>query len=151
MDKSENQTKHYKVGYTAGVYDMFHVGHLNILEKAKEMCDYLIVAVTTDELTSYKHKKAIIPFENRVEIVKAIRYVDKVVPQETMDKMAAWNKYHFDVMFVGDDWKGTEKWNRLEKDFAEKGVDIVYFPYTKRISSTKLREIIGNEKGENNA
>lgn len=134
--------KHYKVGYTAGVYDMFHVGHLNLLKRAKEMCDYLIVAVTTDELTAYKNTKAVIPFEDRCAIVEAIKYVDKVVPQADMDKMAAWERNKFDVMFVGDDWKGTDKWNQLEKDFAQVGVDIVYFPYTKKISSTKLREII---------
>lgn len=134
--------KHYKVGYTAGVYDMFHVGHLNLLKRAKEMCDYLIVAVTTDELTAYKNTKAVIPFEDRCAIIEAIKYVDKVVPQVDMDKMAAWERNKFDVMFVGDDWKGTDKWNQLEKDFAKVGVDIVYFPYTKKISSTKLREII---------
>lgn len=132
--------KKYKVGYTTGVYDMFHVGHLNLLKRAKEMCDYLIVGVTTDELTSYKNKKAVIPFEDRMQIVQAIRYVDDAVPQVNMDKMAAWEKYHFDAMFVGDDWKGTEKWNRLEEDFRKVGVDIVYFEYTKKISSTMLRE-----------
>ncbi len=132
--------KKYKVGYTTGVYDMFHVGHLNLLKRAKEMCDYLIVGVTTDELTSYKNKKAVIPFEDRMQIVQAIRYVDEAVPQVNMDKMAAWEKYHFDAMFVGDDWKGTEKWNRLEEDFRKVGVDIVYFEYTKKISSTMLRE-----------
>lgn len=138
--------KHYKVGYTAGVYDMFHVGHLNILKRAKEMCDYLIVAVTTDELATYKNTNAVIPFEQRCAIIEAVRYVDKVVPQTDMDKMAAWERNKFDVMFVGDDWKGTEKWNQLEKDFAKVGVDIVYFPYTKKISSTKLREIISEKK-----
>ena len=138
--------KKYKVGYTTGVYDMFHVGHLNLLKRAKEQCDFLIVGVTTDELVSYKGTKAVIPFEDRCQIVEAIRYVDKVVPQENMDKMQAWENYKFDVMFVGDDWKGTEKWNQLEKDFAKVGVDIVYFPYTKKISSTKLREQIKNNK-----
>lgn len=133
----------YKIGYTSGVYDMFHVGHLNLLKRAKEQCDYLIVAVTTDELTQYKNVKAVIPFEDRCKIVEAIKYVDYVVPQENMNKMEAWEKYHFHVMFVGDDWKGTEKWNKLEQDFAKVGVDIVYFPYTKKISSTKLRETIG--------
>ncbi len=132
--------KKYKVGYTTGVYDMFHIGHLNLLKRAKEMCDYLIVGVTTDELTSYKNKKAVIPFEDRMQIVEAIRYVDEAVPQVNMDKMEAWEKYHFDAMFVGDDWKGTEKWNRLEEDFRKVGVDIVYFEYTKKISSTMLRE-----------
>ncbi len=137
--------KKYKVGYTAGVYDLFHVGHLNLLKRAKEQCDYLIVAVTVDELVSYKNKTAVIPFEDRIQIVEAIKYVDKAVPQVSMDKMAAWEKYHFDVMFVGDDWKGTDKWNKLEEDFKKKGVDIVYFPYTKKVSSTMLREKIKNK------
>lgn len=135
----------YKVGYTSGVYDMFHVGHLNLLRRAKEQCDYLIVAVTTDELALYKNAHTVIPFEDRVEIVSAIKYVDKVVPQESMDKMAAWEKYKFDAMFVGDDWKGTDVWNKLEEDFSKVGVDIVYFPYTKKISSTKLRETLGKK------
>ncbi len=137
--------KKYKVGYTTGVYDLFHVGHLNVLKRAKEQCDYLIVGVTVDELVSYKNKTAVIPFEDRIQIVEAIKYVDKAVPQVSMDKMAAWEKYHFDVMFVGDDWKGTDKWNKLEADFKEKGVDIVYFPYTKKVSSTMLREKIKNK------
>ena len=134
--------KHYKVGYTSGVYDMFHVGHLNIIKRAKELCDHLIVAVTTDELTSYKNKKAIIPFEDRCQIVEAIRYVDEVVPQVNMNKMEAWAKHKFDVMFVGDDWKGSDVWNKLEEDFKKVGVDIVYFPYTSKISSTMLRDKI---------
>ena len=134
--------KKYKVGYTSGVYDMFHVGHLNILKKAKEQCEYLIVGVTTDELALYKNAKVIIPFEDRCAIVESIKYVDKVIPQETMEKMVAWKKEHFDVIFVGDDWKGTEKWKKLEQEFAKVGVDIVYFPYTAKISSSKLREII---------
>lgn len=121
---------------------MFHIGHLNILKKAKENCDYLIVGVTTDELVSYKNTKAIIPHEERMEIVESIKYVDKVVSQNTMDKMEAWNKYKFDVMFVGSDWKGTEKWNKFEKEFVEVGVDILYFPYTKGTSSTKLRGVL---------
>lgn len=134
--------KKYKVGYTTGVYDMFHIGHLNILRRAKEQCEHLIVGVTTDELVSYKNKKAIIPHDERMAIVESIRYVDQVVPQESMDKMAAWQEYKFDVMFVGSDWKGTDKWNEFERQFAEVGVDVVYFPYTKGTSSTKLREFL---------
>src|SRR5690554_2830226 len=103
--------KKYKIGYTTGVFDMFHIGHLNILKKSKEMCDYLIVGVTTDELVSYKNTKAIIPHEERMMIVESIKYVDKVVPQDNMDKFVAWERYKFDVIFVGDDWKGTDKWN----------------------------------------
>lgn len=134
--------KKYKIGYTTGVFDMFHIGHLNILRKAKEQCEYLIVGVTTDELVSYKNKKAIISHDERMAIVESIKYVDKVISQTSMDKMAAWKKYGFDVMFVGSDWEGTDKWNEFEKQFGEIGVDIVYFPYTKGTSSTKLRDAL---------
>lgn len=130
------------VGYTTGVFDLFHIGHLNILKRAKENCDYLIVGVTVDELVSYKGKKAFIPFEERAAIVEAIKYVDKVVPQTSMDKMEAWKNLKFNRMFVGDDWKGTDVWNRWEEEFAKVGVDIVYFPYTKQTSSTELREAL---------
>lgn len=129
------------VGYTTGVFDMFHIGHLNILKRAKEKCDYLIVGVSTDELCeSYKHKKPVIPFEERKEIIESIRYVDQVVSQLNRDKFAAWEKYHFDVMFVGDDWKNSPLFNELEQKFASVGVKIVFFPYTKGTSSTLLRD-----------
>ncbi len=134
--------KKYRIGYTTGVYDLFHIGHLNLLRRAKEQCEYLIVGITTDELVSYKGKKAVIPFEERMEIVKAIRYVDEVVPQTDLDKAAAWERFHFDAIFVGDDWKGTERWNRYEAELAEKGAVVVYFPYTQETSSTKLRKAI---------
>lgn len=130
------------VGYTTGVFDLFHIGHLNILRRAKEQCDYLIVGVTVDELVSYKGKKAFISYEERAAIVEAIKYVDKVVPQVNMDKMEAWNKLHFDKMFVGDDWKGTDTWNHWEEEFSKVGVEIVYFPYTKQTSSTELRNAL---------
>lgn len=130
------------VGYTTGVYDMFHIGHLNILEKAKENCDFLIVGVTTDELVGYKNTKTIIPFEERIKIVSSIKCVDKVVPQTSMDKMEAWKRLKFDRMFVGSDWKGTKKWNELEKEFAKVNVEIQYFPYTEGTSSTKLKTAI---------
>lgn len=130
------------IGYTTGVFDLFHIGHLNLLRKAKEQCDYLIVGVSTDDLVSYKNKKAVIPFEERMAIVKAIRYVDEVVPQENMNKMDAWEKLHFNIMFVGSDWQGTPKWNAYEKQFSEVGVKIVYFPYTKGTSSTLLNETL---------
>lgn len=129
------------IGYTTGVFDLFHIGHLNILRRAKEQCDYLIVGVSTDELCeSYKHKAPVIPFEERMAIVEAIRYVDEVVPQYDRNKFSAWQKYHFDRMFVGDDWKGTPLFEGLEKQFEEVGVEIVYFPYTKGTSSTTLRD-----------
>lgn len=130
------------IGYTTGVFDLFHVGHLNILKRAKEQCDYLVVGVTVDELVAYKGKKAFIPFEERFAIVEAIKYVDKVVPQTSMDKMEAWNNLHFHKMFVGDDWKGTDTWNRWEEEFAKVGVEIVYFPYTAKTSSSELREAL---------
>ncbi|MGN9160348.1 adenylyltransferase/cytidyltransferase family protein [Clostridium sulfidigenes] len=134
--------KKYKIGYTTGVFDMFHIGHLNILKRAKEECEFLIVGVTTDELVAYKNKKAVIPHNERMAIVESIKYVDKVVSQENMDKMKAWKKYNFDVMFVGSDWKGTAKWNEFEKQFNAVGVDIVYFSYTQGTSSTQLREVL---------
>lgn len=131
------------IGYTTGVFDMFHIGHLNILRRAKEQCDYLIVGVSTDELVQRdKHKTPIIPFENRCAIVEAIRYVDQVVPQENKNKIGAWEKYHFNRMFVGSDWKGTEAWNIFEQQFKPLGVEIVYLSHTDGISSTILREII---------
>ena len=134
--------KKYKTGYTTGVFDLFHIGHLNLLKKAKEQCDYLIVGVSSDELVTYKNKRAVIPFDERIQIVEAIKYVDKAVPQINMNKMEAWDKYHFNVIFVGDDWKGTDKWNKFETDFNMIGVDIVYFPYTKNISSTLLNDTL---------
>jgi glycerol-3-phosphate cytidylyltransferase len=135
--------KKYKVGYTAGVFDLFHIGHLNILRRAKEMCEYLIVGVSTDELVlSYKHKKTIIPFEDRRTIVEAIRYVDEVVPQENRDKVAALDKLSFDAMFVGDDWKGSALFIEVENMFKNKGVDLIYLSHTDGISTTILSSII---------
>ncbi len=135
--------KKYKVGYTTGVYDMFHVGHLNILKKAKEQCDYLIVGVSTDELVQeYKNKTPVIPFEDRAAIVSSIKYVDQVVPQKTMDKYDAWKDLHFDVIFHGDDWKNTSTYNEIEMKLKREGVEFVYFPYTKGVSSTLLKEKI---------
>lgn len=133
----------YKRGYTAGVYDMFHIGHLNVIRNAKSLCEHLIVAVSTDELVNdYKHKTPIIPYKNRAEIVSAIRFVDEVVPQSSMDKRQAALAYHIDAMFVGDDWKGTEKWNKIEKELADVGIDVVYLPHTDGISSTMLRNML---------
>ena len=133
--------KKYKVGYTAGVFDMFHIGHLNILRRAKDMCEHLIVAVSTDELTeSYKAKRPVIPFQDRVEIVKAIKFVDEVVVQEDRDKIKAHQKYGFDALFVGDDWKGDEMFIRTEKYLKERGGEVVYFPRTEGVSSRMLSE-----------
>ena len=129
------------IGYTAGVFDMFHIGHLNILRQAKERCDYLIVAVSTDELCeSYKKKKPIVCYDERKEIVESIKYVDEVVPPVDRNKFGAWERVGFDVMFVGDDWKGSPLFSELEERFKEVGVRIEYFPYTRGTSSTILRE-----------
>ena len=133
--------KKYKIGYTTGVYDMFHIGHLNILKRAKAQCDYLIVGVTTDALCySRKGKYPIIPEAERMAIVAEMRCVDQVVPQEDMDKLAAVSKYHADAVFVGSDWKGTDAWDRYDKEFAEVGCTVVYLAHTDGISSTILRE-----------
>ena len=138
--------KKYKIGYTTGVYDMFHIGHLNILKRAKEQCDYLIVGVSTDKLVeSYKHKTPIIPFEERMAIVEAIKYVDQVVAQESMDKFAAWEKLHFSAIFHGDDWKGSSMYDELEKKLASVGVDMVFLPHTDGTSSTLLSEKLTRE------
>lgn len=138
--------KKYKVGYTTGVFDLFHIGHLNILRRAKECCDYLIVGVSTDELVhDYKHKTPVIPFEERAEIVAALKYVDRVVPQTTMNKMDAWEKLRFDVMFHGDDWKNSEMYSKTEAEFKKNNVDTVYFPYTKHVSSTIITEKLNKE------
>ena len=131
------------IGYTTGVFDMFHIGHLNILKKAKEQCDYLIVGVSTDELVcKEKNKIPIIAFAERMKIVEAIRYVDQVVPQFDKNKFAAWEKYKFDKMFVGSDWEGTPAWQQYEKQFSEVSVKIIYLPHTDGISSTILRKKI---------
>jgi len=133
--------KKYKVGYTTGVYDMFHIGHLNILRRAKEQCEYLIVGVSTDELVrTYKHKTPVIPFENRLAIVEAIRYVDKVVAQTSMDKAEAWQTLHFDAVFHGDDWKGSAIYDEVENKLKALGVDMVFLPHTDGVSSTMLSE-----------
>lgn len=135
------------VGYTTGVFDMFHIGHLNILKKAKEHCDILIVGVTTDELCqSYKNKLPIIPYEERKAIIEAIQYVDKVVPQLNRDKFSAWEEHKFDVMFVGDDWKGSELFEAVERKLNEVGCRVEYLPYTQGTNSTILREKVLNNK-----
>lgn len=133
------------IGYTTGVFDLFHIGHLNVLKQAGENCDYLIVGVTTDEeVERVKKKKPIIPYEERAEIVKAIRYVDEVVPERNTDKLKAAETIPFNRIFKGDDWKGTPKWNRYEEEFSKKGIDVLYFPYTKGTSSTHLRNVLDN-------
>ncbi len=135
------------IGYTTGVYDMFHIGHLNILKRAREQCDYLIVGVSTDELVQQdKHKTPIIPFAERCAILEAIKYVDRVVPQPDKNKFGAWEKYGFHKMFVGSDWRGTPQWEKYEEEFAPVGVEIVYLDYTDGISSSILREKVLEDK-----
>lgn len=132
------------IGYTSGVFDLFHIGHLNLLRNAKGMCDKLIVGVSTDELVSYKNKQAVIPHAERMEIVRSVRYVDSVIPQENMDKLEMWKKISFDLMFVGDDWYQTENWRDYEEKFKSVGVKIVFFPYTKGTSSTLINKTLEN-------
>lgn len=129
------------VGYTQGTFDMFHIGHLNLLKNAKRHCDYLIVGVNRDELVeSYKNKRPIVPCQERVEILRAIKYVDEVVVTDTLDKVAMWDLLRFDEIYIGDDWKGNERWKKTEKEMTEHGAKLVYLPYTKDTSSTMLRE-----------
>lgn len=139
-------SKKFKIGYTTGVFDMFHIGHLNILRRAKEQCEYLIVGVTTDELSfKRKNKYPIINEEERMEIVGSIKYVDKVVPQIDMDKLKVVEEYSVDAVFVGSDWKGTEAWKKYETEFAKHNCIVVYLDHTEGISSTYLRELLTND------
>lgn len=141
------ENKKYKIGYTTGVYDMFHIGHLNILKRAKEQCETLVVGVTTDELCfKRKNKYPIICEKDRMEIVGAIRYVDKVVPQADMEKIRPVKELGADAVFVGSDWKGTDAWNQYEKDFAEVGCTVVYLDHTDGISSSILREKLNKDQ-----
>lgn len=129
------------VGFTSGAFDMFHVGHLNLIKNARSQCDYLIVGVNTDELIAeYKYKRVIVPLKERLEIVEAVKYVDEVIPVDTLDKEQIWNKKNFDMLFIGSDWKGSERWNRTEVIMNTYGVKVVYLPYTNGTTSTLLRE-----------
>lgn len=136
------------IGYTAGVFDLFHIGHLNLLRNAKGMCDKLIVGVSTDELVKYKGKTPVIPFEDRVEIIRNIKFVDAVVAQENMDKLEMCKKLKASIMFVGDDWYKSDKWQDYEKQFEDAGISIVYFPYTKNISSTQISKALKHLRNE---
>lgn len=130
------------LGYTSGVYDLFHIGHLNLLKNARGLCDKLIVGVSVDELVKYKNKKAVIPFEERIEIVRNIKYVDSAIPQYEIDKFKVYEKIKFDVLFVGDDWYESDSWKIMENKFKEVNVRVIYFPYTKGTSSTLINEIL---------
>jgi glycerol-3-phosphate cytidylyltransferase len=131
------------VGYVPGVYDMFHVGHLNILRNARLACDHLIAGVVSDErATIVKGKEPVVPAAERLEIVRSIRYVDEAVLEDVPTKIAMWERVHFDVIIKGDDWRGTPKGEKLEQDMASVGVRVVYLPYTVHTSSTMLRQVI---------
>lgn len=135
----------YKVGYTTGVFDMFHIGHLNLLKNAKERCEHLIVGVSTDDVVQeYKGKIPIIKFDERIAIVSAIKYVDEVVAQKNMDKFKAWEKLHFDVLFHGSDWKNSDMYNKIVDSLEKVGVDVVFLPHTEGTSSTLLSEVLYN-------
>lgn len=131
--------KRVLIGYLSGTFDLFHVGHLNLLKRAKQQCDYLIVGVHPS--AAHKGKETFIPFEERMQIVGACKYVDKVV-QSCPEDCDAWNLYHYDRLFVGSDYKGTERFNRYEEFFKDKGVQIIYFPYTQGTSSTQIRKTV---------
>ena len=131
-----------RIGYAPGIFDLFHVGHLNIVRESRKFCDHLVVGVLTDEMASRTKLTPVIPFEERIEIVRAIRYVDEAVAEDVPHKMQMWERLHFDVIIKGDDWKGTDKGDKLEADFAAVGVEVAYLPYTKRTSSSMLRAVL---------
>ena len=140
------------IGYTTGVYDLFHIGHLNLLRNAKSMVDKLIVGVTVDELVKYKGKKAMIPYTDRIEIVRSCKYVDAAIPQYDMDKLSACKKLGASYLFVGDDWYETERWDKYEEEFSKAGIKIIYFPHTKGVSSTQIHKALSavrNKKSQN--
>lgn len=132
-----------RVGYAPGVYDLFHIGHLNILRRAREKCDYLIAGVVSDEMTELaKGRTPVVPEAERLQIVQHIVYVDEAIMETAPRKLDTWRNHPFDVIFKGDDWRGTAKGDRLEQDFAAVGVEVCYFPYTIHTSSTLLREAL---------
>jgi glycerol-3-phosphate cytidylyltransferase len=143
-----NGTLPPRVGYAPGVYDLFHVGHLNILRNSRLACDYLIAGVVSDTLTwRAKGRGPVIPLAERLEIVSSIRYVDEAVVEDLPTKLEMWKRLRFDVIIKGDDWRGTDKGDRLERDFAPVGVEVFYLPYTVHTSSTILRQALNTEIG----
>ena len=141
--------KRYKIGYTQGVFDMFHVGHLNIINRAKEYCDFLIVGVNSDRLVQeYKHKTPVIGQEDRLRIVENLKAVDKAVIAETLDKLSSQKELQYNAIFIGNDWKDNPRWQQTRRDLAEVGVDVVFLPYTDGVSSTKLRSHEEEKIGE---
>ncbi len=132
------------IGYTTGVYDLFHIGHVNLLRNARAHCDKLVVGVTVDELVAYKGKKAIIPFEERIEVVRACKYVDIAIPQKSIDKVEAIKKLKAETLFVGDDWYKTPTWEKMEEELAKVNCRVVYFPYYEGTSSTLINKTLDN-------
>ncbi|MGW0393608.1 adenylyltransferase/cytidyltransferase family protein [Streptomyces sp. NPDC003042] len=142
-DRGASARRPYRVGYAPGAYDLFHIGHLNILRHARSQCDYLVAGVVSDEMAELaKGRRPMIPLVERLEIVRSVKYVDAAFVETVPDKVETWKQVRFDVIFKGDDWRGTPKGKRLEQDFAEHGVDVVYFPYTVHTSSTQLRRAL---------
>lgn len=133
--------KRYKIGYTQGTFDMFHIGHLNLLRNAKKECEILIVGVNSDDLVQkYKNKTPVISENDRLEIVRELKCVDDVILCETLKKTIIWDQIKFDAIFIGDDWKGNERWAQTEKDLSQYGAEVVYLKHTDGISSTLLRD-----------
>lgn len=129
------------IGFTAGTFDMFHIGHLNLIKNAKSRCDYLIVGVNSDELVQeYKGKKVIVPLEERMEIIRALKYVDEVMQIDSLDKKVSWNAKHYDMLFIGDDWKGNPRWEATKVEMEQFGVQTIFLPHTEGTTSTLLRE-----------
>lgn len=135
------------IGYTTGVFDLFHVGHVNLLRNAKALCDKLIVGVTVDELVLYKGKTSVIPYHERIQVVQACKYVDVAIPQFDMDKVTACKKNNANILFVGDDWYNTDKWKEYESKLSEIDCKIIYFPYTQGTSSTLINKTLENLRG----
>jgi glycerol-3-phosphate cytidylyltransferase len=136
------------IGYTTGVFDLFHIGHVNLLRNAKSLCQKLIVGVSVDDLVAYKNKKAVIPFEERIEIVRSVKYVDVAIPQFSIDKLQAYEKIKYNILFVGDDWFGKDNWKNTEKELKINKVKIIYLPYTKNTSSTLINETLNKIRND---
>ncbi len=138
--------KKYKIGYTQGVYDMFHIGHLNLINRAKEQCEYLIVGVNSDELVmTYKHKETVIKESDRAEIIRNLKAVDECIIVDTLDKKIINKQIHFDAIFIGSDWYGNPRWMQTKEDLAKIGVEVVFLPHTEGVSSTMLRDEMSNQ------
>ena len=129
------------IGFTAGTFDMFHIGHLNLIKNAKSRCDYLIVGVNSDQLVQeYKGKKVIVPLEERMEIIRSLKYVDEVMQIDSLDKKVSWDIKHYDLLFIGDDWKGNPRWESTRVEMEQYGVQTIFLPHTEGTTSTMLRD-----------